>query len=196
MHLGVSLLIVSTQCILRIETCLFLVLFLPIVLPLLVSEDKGQSLPVEFLTIPGHFRWYLSDVNFTSIAWKGEQCWLGCTVAFLSIIISMITGNATGTRSNDPILVVFFKKIEIYLIVISDHFLGAKASCCSCKTAFQIFGCKYLDWWTGLKCSSSDNKKAKINISAMKFSSITLPLHKRNCLATPTAEVSFHTFSC
>ena len=63
MHLGVSLLIVSTQCILRIETCLLLVLFLPIVLPLLVSEDKGQSLPVEFLTIPGHFRWYLSDVR-------------------------------------------------------------------------------------------------------------------------------------
>ena len=112
---------------------------------------------------------------------------------FFMCIIMIVTGNATGTRTNDPILVVFLKKIEIYLIVISDHFLGAKASCCSCKTTFQIFGCKYLDCWTGLKCSSN-NKNAQINVLAMKFSSITLPLHKRNCLATPTAEASFHTF--
>ena len=160
-------------------------------------KTRIRVLPVEFSTIPGHFRWYkvmleTVTVNFISIAWKGEQCWLGCIVAFLSKIILIVTGNATGTRTNDPILVVFLKKIEIYLIVISDHFLGAKASCCSCKTTFQIFGCKYLDCWTGLKCSSN-NKNAQINVLAMKFSSITLPLHKRNCLATPTAEASFHT---
>ena len=37
---------------------------------------------------------------------------LGCTVAFLSLIISMITGNATGTTTNNPILMVFFKKLK------------------------------------------------------------------------------------